>query len=582
MVPSMRLRKKTVIIITALAVSTMLLTYILSQSLLLGTFAELERQDVFNNIQRASNAVNNEIADLNSKCGDWAEWDDSYNFMKDNNSNYAEANINVASFINLRINLLMFVNTTGQLTASEGFDLQNLTETAPPQSFNNLIGANGVLWNHTSTLSRINGLTVLPEGPLLFASRPILTSEQQGPIEGALIMARFLNSQELSHIGNTTQLPISATVWKDAQESSELKAVTNTLTPQNPMLSKPLTGAIVAGYYLMEDVFGNPGVVLKIEMPRDIYAAGLSTTEYFTFATISVSIFFGAITILLLEKTVLYRLVKLTTDVNKIGTSGRLSRLKTQGDDELSTLGVAINKMLTEIDDKSNKLQKTERLAAIGEIAAMVGHDLRNPLTGIANCSFYLRRKMNPATDAKTKEMFSLIDQDVKYSNKIINDLLDYSREFHLERQKTSYSDILRMALSVVKIPENIHVTDTANEEYFLNVDGSQMKRALINLVSNAIESMPQGGEITFSAQETAEAMKIAVSDTGTGMTPEVLRKIWSPLFTTKAKGMGFGLCICKRIVEAHGGTITVQSELGKGTTITLTFPKEKNLQEVK
>jgi len=233
-----------------------------------------------------------------------------------------------------------------------------------------------------------------------------------------------------------------------------------------------------------------------------------------------------------------------------------------------------------ELREIQDKLLRAQRLAVIGELAGMVGHDLRNPLTSIAGATYYLKRRLNQTIDGKIREMIELIEKNISYSNKIINDLLDYSRETKLDITETSPKALVEDALASVEIPNNISVVKVVDNRSRIRVDFEKVKRVLVNLIRNAVDAMPKGGTLTIKCRRKGEKVEFAVSDTGVGMSEEVLKKIWTPLFTTKAKGMGFGLSICKRFVEAHGGTISVESALGKGSTFTVTLPIEPEIKE--
>jgi signal transduction histidine kinase len=224
------------------------------------------------------------------------------------------------------------------------------------------------------------------------------------------------------------------------------------------------------------------------------------------------------------------------------------------------------------------QLLKAERLAAIGQVAAMVGHDLRNPLTGIAGAAYYLKIKLGPVMEQRSAEMVELIEKDIEYSNKIINDLLDYSREIRLELAEASPKGIVKEALGHASIPDKVHVTDKTRNSPKILVDTEMLVRAFVNIIRNATDAMPNGGTLTISSRQTGTDLEIAFSDTGLGMSREVLDRMWTPFFTTKAKGMGLGLSICKRIVEAHNGKILVSSTEEKGTTFTVTFPIEPDV----
>jgi PAS domain S-box-containing protein len=227
-----------------------------------------------------------------------------------------------------------------------------------------------------------------------------------------------------------------------------------------------------------------------------------------------------------------------------------------------------------------DKLVKSGRLAAIGELASMVGHDLRNPLTSIKNAAYYLKKKQSSGTDDCMEKMLAVIDSSVAHADKIISDLQDYSKEMRLEFANCSPRAILQEALSLVQVPERVKIIDETLEEPVIRADKAKMERVFINIVKNAVEAMPKGGTLRVKSTQTDGDVEISFADTGVGMSKETLGKLFSPLVTTKAQGMGFGLAICKRIVEAHHGRISVESVEGEGSTFTVTIPTEPKLKD--
>jgi len=233
--------------------------------------------------------------------------------------------------------------------------------------------------------------------------------------------------------------------------------------------------------------------------------------------------------------------------------------------------GLALLTDITERKEMEQRLQQAEHLAAVGETAAMVGHDLRNPLQGIAGATYLLRQET--LTGEERNELLQLIDDNVEYSDGIVKDLLDYSRTFELALSETTPKAIIACALREVKVPEKINVQNLSLEQPVIAVDLDRIKRALVNLVENAVDAMPDGGTLTISSRQSNGFVEIAFSDTGAGFSKEVLENLWKPLQTTKAKGMGMGLAICKRIVDAHRGSVSVHSKPGEGTTFIIRLP---------
>ena len=237
---------------------------------------------------------------------------------------------------------------------------------------------------------------------------------------------------------------------------------------------------------------------------------------------------------------------------------------------------VVVTKDITERKRLEQQIFKSERLAAIGQLAAMIGHDLRNPLTGITGAAYYLKRRLDLKANEKAKEMLDIIEKDIAYSNKIINDLLEYSREIKLDLTEVTPKFLAIEALSLVKIPKKVRVVDLTRKGPLMTVDAAKLKRAFVNIIKNAVDAMPKGGTLTIQTKQIGDNLEIAFTDTGVGMPKGTMQQIFTPLFTSKAKGMGFGLAISKRIVEAHGGKITVESRVGEGSTFTLSIPIER------
>jgi len=258
---------------------------------------------------------------------------------------------------------------------------------------------------------------------------------------------------------------------------------------------------------------------------------------------------------------------------------GSLREAREQLEAYAGQLEKKVEERTCELKKSQEKLLKAQRLAVIGELAGMVGHDLRNPLTGIAGAAYYLKKRLSSGMDKKTKEMLELIENNIVYSNKIINDLLDYSRELKLDLTVADPKSIVGKSLSLVKIPKNVHVIDLTENKPKMNVDVGKMKRAFVNIIRNSVDAMPKGGTLTIKAKKLDGNVEFVFSDTGIGMSKKNIEKLWTPLFTTKAKGMGFGLAICKRVIEAHGGSISVKSARAKGTTFTMTIPTKPKVE---
>jgi signal transduction histidine kinase len=217
-------------------------------------------------------------------------------------------------------------------------------------------------------------------------------------------------------------------------------------------------------------------------------------------------------------------------------------------------------------------------------LAGGVGHELRNPL-GIINNAIYLLRLIQPSADEKVKEYLGIIQAETRNADKIITDLLDFSRINSVDREPVRVPELVRTTLERFPVSEGVTVTLIFPDDLaIVYVDPHQMTQVLGNLVINACQAMAstssagtqEGSILSLSAAQEGEEIAIAVKDTGVGISPENLDKIFEPLFTTKPKGIGLGLAVSRKLVEANSGRIEVRSEQGKGSTFTVYLPVGK------
>jgi len=220
---------------------------------------------------------------------------------------------------------------------------------------------------------------------------------------------------------------------------------------------------------------------------------------------------------------------------------------------------------------------KLEKMATVGELATMVAHDLRNPLTAIRNASFFLKSSCENLRSKEGEtllEMADLIEQEIIYANSIINDLLDFAAKRPLQKKVQDINRLLKEFLKKNRMPENINLDTSFRAKTPLPIDDKPMERVFFNLLENAVQAMPQGGVLSIKTRESDCGIELTFADTGVGIPKANMGKLFQPLFTTKAKGIGMGLAICKRIIEQHGGIITVRSRAGRGTSFTIKLPK--------
>ena len=238
------------------------------------------------------------------------------------------------------------------------------------------------------------------------------------------------------------------------------------------------------------------------------------------------------------------------------------------------------------VEKRTAQLRDVERLAGIGETAAMIGHDLRNPLQGLQYIVDLQRlrfERMSPAERSrdewqKEQALFAKISDQIFYMDKIVGDLQDYARPIVPEREEIVVEKLIEDVVQSLPHTDGVRIA-TEVPDLQLMADPHLMHRVLANLILNAVQAMPDGGTVTVSASTNDGSVAISVHDTGIGIPNDAQEKLFKPLFTGKAKGTGLGLAVVKRIVEAHVGQITVESQVGKGSTFTVNLPSEEELK---
>ena len=231
-----------------------------------------------------------------------------------------------------------------------------------------------------------------------------------------------------------------------------------------------------------------------------------------------------------------------------------------------------------QVNEQAAKIITSERLAAIGATAGMVGHDIRNPLQTVTGEVYIAKSELKNLPDSKAKESLKecldTISEQTIYVNKIVSDLQDFARPLTPKIEAVDLESLIESIQATMEIPENVNFEYSVTKKFpNLKIDQSYMRRILSNLILNAVQAMPNGGKVSVNATPKSTKAVITVQDTGEGIPPEIRGKLFQPLMTTKPKGQGFGLAVIKRLTEAMGGTITFQSEVGKGTKFILEFP---------
>ncbi|MBW4678766.1 MAG: PAS domain S-box protein [Microcoleus vaginatus WJT46-NPBG5] len=389
----MSLRRKTLLIVGVTLVGLVGVLYATCSTILSGSMKQAEEENTRQTVKGVLSVFAQTQDDFNSRFADWSAWDETYNFMEGTNPEYIEANLDPVTVANLKINLALFINTSGKIVYGTGFDIKNQKTIPIPEALRRHLTVSDRLLTHPTPDSSLVGIIMLPEGPMLIISRPIVTTQGTGPIVGSLIFGRYLDVSQVEKLVRIVRLPLTVHRVKDTKLPPEFQAVREELLKVSPLKAgsepasavnranlpaqptpaaeknrqaipvhvKPLNEETIAGYTLIRDIYDQPALVLRVDIPREIYKQGQKNLNYLLMALTVVGLGFGGCTILLLERLVLSRLGHLTQDVSRIGECSDLSlRLSVIGKDELSILGLTINKMLAALQQAQNQQQESE------------------------------------------------------------------------------------------------------------------------------------------------------------------------------------------------------------------------------
>jgi PAS domain S-box-containing protein len=228
---------------------------------------------------------------------------------------------------------------------------------------------------------------------------------------------------------------------------------------------------------------------------------------------------------------------------------------------------------ITEIEALRSRVRQKDRLAAVGEMAATVAHEIRNPLGGIRGFAALLARDI-PAGDPRAR-LVEKIEVGAKELERLVNELLEFTRPLQVKPRPILCAELVDSALAYVDVGGYpITLVNEADRDARVIADPDKMRQALLNILLNAVQSIDRTGAVRVFTQSDSTSVTIAVADTGCGMTSEQVEQAFSPFFTTKEKGTGLGLAVAAKVVEGHGGSMSIESEAGKGSTFYVRLPR--------
>ena len=356
---SVRLKTLFVICLTFLALLGIL--YFTAQWFLLRDAIIAEQKSTTRDVTRLLAALDDQIAVMDANVGDWAPWDDTYKFIISGDTGYIDSNLPNVTFTNLDVELMLFVNNSGQIVFGKMVDLENGEEIPIPESLNSQLQVGNRLLSHKEPSDKLAGILSLPEGPMIIASQPIVTSQGEGPIRGILIMGRRLDEAEIAKLSQKTQLSINVYPFNDAVLPDDVAQARNSLDGVMPIFVAPQSKTVVSGYTLVNDIYGNPALILRVDTPRELFAQANMSMRYLGLALLAIGIVLGLVTMLLLERIVIIRLTSLNSSCQENWQPrNRSSRVEAKGNDEIFILATGVNSMLDSLENSLAKERESE------------------------------------------------------------------------------------------------------------------------------------------------------------------------------------------------------------------------------
>lgn len=626
---TMNLRKKVLFIFGITLTGLVIFLVVISDRILLENYLHLEKQDMEAHIQRVLDSVGNEQKQMVSTANDWAGWDDTYHFVKDRNQDFIEQNINKVVMVNLQLNLLSYIQVSGENLYSYWLDPMEGLNAPVPGDLLRRLTAPAFIQKHLDEDLRLTGLWPTSNGPVIIASRPVLTSDGEGPIYGVQVMGRYLNDNEIARLTDLLQTPFEMQ-QVDGDLSTDFQEAFTFINDDAPIFTKPLNASSIAAYAVLNDIDGKPAVIVKIVRPRSIYNQGLAGIRFSILALLAVGGIAGILTLVFLNSNILAPLTSLSREVQDIGLSNDLSwRVNPSGPEEIKQLANSLNSMLNrlqesdfqlresqnqlenkveertkelsdanialkqEMEERSQveqQLRQAQKMEAIGQLAGGIAHDFNNVLTIILGHAYLLDSKIK---DERLNQSLQQIIKGGDRAASLVSQILSYSRRQVLKPERLNLNGLIAQVNDWLHrlIGEDIQIENKMNADAWVCVDAVHFEQVVINISLNARDAMTSGGVLTietclddvsapinidFETIPVGQYAVLKITDTGTGMDEETLSHIFEPFFTTKdvGKGSGLGLSMVYGIIKQSDGFIWAESQPGRGSTFYIYLPR--------
>lgn len=564
----------------------------------LGRFRTLEQEEAQRNAHRAGDALNTMVESLAATAGDWAHWDDMAAFVQGRMPEFVESNLVDDTYNTLGLDVIALIGPEGRVVYVRWFDGEAGETADPLHDFASALAPGSPLATHGDIESHVEGLIVLPDHILMVASQPVTGSLPVAPAVGTAVFGRILDSAEMKVLSGIVQHDTRLATLEDPSLDPEERKIlaSSGAAPTAFVLVRDRDR--ITSLLSLRDVTGVTPVALIVDAPRPVFREGLRSIHFFAGSLAVCCLITAGLLFVLLSRMVILPLSHLAAEVRRIGTTGETMRVAVRGHDELSQLAGSINGMLDALNQSevergklTTHLIQAQKSEAVGVLAGGIAHDFNNILQVISSFTQLLLHKA--AEDDPAIRSLRTIEKAIARGSQLTQQMLLFSKG------TGSRLEDVDMNAEIVDVCEMLERTipKMIRVEHHLSGDlkavrgnASQLKQILMNLSVNARDAMPGGGRMVFESENVwidegyrsrhpqislGEYAMISISDTGTGMDSETMKRMYDAFFTTKeiGKGTGLGLAIVYAVVKSHQGHISCYSELGKGTIFRVYLP---------
>lgn len=628
---SLDLRAKLVYVSTLIGLTVVL--YITLRAFLLPSFSQVEAQATKRNVERLLSTVADNAAQLSSANADYAFWDDTYSFIEWFNDYYT-SHFTYDGLENLGVNVMVWINLRGEIVFHQSVDFETMAVQPLPQGLASYLQSGSPLIPSAAHPTAVQGFILTDDSPMLVTSQPILNSDQQGPAKGTLVFGRYLDRRYVQYLSEALRGEVSLKRLDDPQLTATDAEAISQISSENPVITQPEDETRIHGYTILDDISGNPAIMLRITMPRDIYAEGQGAVAVFFVALLIVGLVFTSTASLLLHFTVLKPIARLSERISYIRSRADLNeRIIMPGRDELANLAANMNGMLdalakaqqaleaaneeleTRVEERTAELsqandllkrevaarertqielaqardQALEALRLKAQILANISHDARTPLTIIMlRTEMMQKERYGPVTERQKDTLDSLMlnaRQLLTFIDNLLNEAQMKADRLKLKDVPFAPEELLQTisaAMSPLAENKGLNLKTELADDMPAAVRGDPEKLAqiLTNLVENAIRFTKHGTVTVRILKIDAQHWALEVTDTGSGIPAEAQAHIFDAFWQVDGsstrevnQGVGLGLSIVRQLVMLMGGQTTLSSQVGQGSTFTLTFP---------